>query len=329
MTVLSVRDLTVRYGTGRGGVTAVDRVSFDLDRGQTLGIVGESGCGKSTVARALVGLAPVVGGTIAIDGHTITDRRRNARRRLAQQVQMIFQDPDTALDPRMSVGATLREAVGARGDAGRRQLGRECDRLLELVSLEPQIAEELPGQLSGGQKQRIAIARALAVRPRILIADEITSALDASVQGAILNLLKALQDSLDLSVIFIGHNFATVRYVSHRMAVMYLGTIVEEGPTSCLIDKPEHPYTQALVVAVPTLSGAQAGRTLLGEPGDVHSPPAGCTFHPRCPVGPTQRADREVCRELSPLPDAGLRRHGAACHFAASRSDLATAQERV
>jgi peptide/nickel transport system ATP-binding protein len=317
MTTLSARELTVRYGTGRGGLTAVDRVSFDLEQGQTLGIVGESGCGKSTVARALVGLAPVAGGRIEFDGKPVVARGRRSRRALARHIQMIFQNPDTALDPRMTVGATLREAVSAGRRIGRSEQRRECDRLLDLVSLEPRLAGELPSQLSGGQKQRVAIARALAIRPKVLVADEITSALDASVQGAILNLLKQLQQTLGLSVIFIGHNLAAVRFVSDRVAVMYLGAIVEEGATDALLAHPEHPYTESLVAAVPSLSGESRGRTLLGEPGDLHSPPAGCTFHPRCPVGPVERPDREVCREQSPRPGADGRRNRAACHFGA------------
>jgi peptide/nickel transport system ATP-binding protein len=234
---------------------------------------------------------------------------------------MIFQNPDTALDPRMTVGATVREAITAGRRVGRGEQRHECDRLLDLVSLEPRLARELPSQLSGGQKQRVAIARALAIQPRVLVADEITSALDASVQGAILNLLKQLQDTLGLSVIFIGHNLAAVRFVSDRIAVMYLGAIVEEGATDALLAHPQHPYTESLVAAVPSLSGESRGRTLLGEPGDLHSPPAGCTFHPRCPVGPVQRPDREVCREQSPRPGADGRLHRAACHFAATSPD--------
>lgn len=329
MIALSVRDLTVRYGSGRGALTAVDRVSFDLEQGQTLGIVGESGCGKSTIARALVGLVPVASGRIEFDGKQVARRGLRARRALARNAQMIFQNPETALDPRMTVGATLREAVAAGGRVGRGKQRRECDRLLDLVSLEPRLAGELPSQLSGGQKQRVAIARALAIQPQVLVADEITSALDASVQGAVLNLLKQLQETLGLSVIFIGHNLAAVRFVSDRIAVMYLGAIVEEGATDALLAHPEHPYTESLVAAVPSLSGARRGRTLLGEPGDLHEPPAGCTFHPRCPVGPVERRDREVCREQNPRPGAGGRRNRAACHFAAALANAGATQEQA
>jgi oligopeptide/dipeptide ABC transporter ATP-binding protein len=314
MTTLSARELTVRYGTGRGGLTAVDRVSFDLEQGQTLGIVGESGCGKSTVARALVGLAPVAGGRIEFDGKPVVARGRRSRRALARHIQMIFQNPDTALDPRMTVGATLREAVSAGRRIGRSEQRRECDRLLDLVSLEPRLAGELPSQLSGGQKQRVAIARALAIRPKVLVADEITSALDASVQGAILNLLKQLQQTLGLSVIFIGHNLAAVRFVSDRVAVMYLGRIVEIGECEEIFRDPRHPYTQALLAVIPVpdpeIERARARAAIPGEIPSALDPPPGCPFHTRCPL-----AFDRCRRELPPFVEIRAGHH-AACFLA-------------
>jgi peptide/nickel transport system ATP-binding protein len=323
MTVLSVRDLSVRYGSGRRGLSAVDGVSFDLEAGATIGIVGESGCGKSTLARAIVGLAPLTRGTVQIDGDLIEAGRRGTRRALARQIQMVFQNPDTALDPRMTVAQSLTEALTAHDRIRHSRLDAEVDRLLGLVSLEPRTAATLPAQLSGGQKQRVAIARALAVRPKVLIADEITSALDASVQGTILNLIKELQATLGLSVIFIGHNLAAVRYVSDRIAVMYLGKIVEVADTDELLRVPEHPYTRALVASVPTLdagAGPSEGKAV-GEPPDPHTPPTGCSFHPRCPVGPVFVPGRTICTTADPNHSAADHRHQAACHFASSHDE--------
>jgi peptide/nickel transport system ATP-binding protein len=320
MTVLSVRDLSVRYGSERRGLSAVDGVSFDLEAGATIGIVGESGCGKSTLARAIVGLAPLTRGTVQIDGEPIEPGRRGTRRTLARKVQMVFQNPDTALDPRMTVAQSLAEALTAHDRIRRSRLNDEVDRLLGLVSLEPRTASTFPGQLSGGQKQRVAIARALAVGPKVLIADEITSALDASVQGTVLNLIKELQVTLGLSVIFIGHNLAAVRFVSDRIGVMYLGKIVEIADTDELLRAPEHPYTTALVASVPTLdatSGPSEGKAV-GEPPDPHAPPTGCSFHPRCPVGPVFLPDRTICVTADPNHFVADRRHRAACHFAGS-----------
>jgi peptide/nickel transport system ATP-binding protein len=322
MAVLSVRDLSVRYGSGRRGLSAVDGVSFDLEAGATIGIVGESGCGKSTLARAIVGLVPLTHGTVQIDGDPIEPGRRGTRRSVARKIQMVFQNPDTALDPRMTVAQSLTEALTVHDRIRRSRLGDEVDRLLGLVSLEPRTAATFPAQLSGGQKQRVAIARALAVQPKVLIADEITSALDASVQGTILNLIKELQATLGLSVIFIGHNLAAVRYVSDRIAVMYLGKIVEIADTDELLRVPEHPYTGALVASVPTLDTARAsGGKAIGEPPDPHAPPTGCSFHPRCPVGPVFVPGRTICVTADPNQTAADRRHHTACHFAGSRDE--------
>jgi peptide/nickel transport system ATP-binding protein len=243
MSELRFEDITVRFGSGRTATTAVDGVSLTVPHGEVLGLVGESGSGKSTIARAAVGLVPVQEGRILLDGAPIDVR--HGRRPL----QMVFQDPYSSLDPRMTIGASVAEIL-PRGlsRAARRD---EVARLLELVHLDPTRAGAYPAQLSGGQRQRVAIARALAGRPRVLIADEITSALDVSIQGAILNLVRELQAELGLSMLFISHNLAVVRYVASRVAVMHGGRIVEEGPTGDVLAHPRDSYTRELLAAIP------------------------------------------------------------------------------
>jgi len=236
---LTFEDLTVRYGRQ----TAVDRVSLRVPPGRVVGLVGESGSGKSTLARAAVGLVAPDGGRILLDGRPVATRGRN------RPLQMVFQDPYSSLDPRMTIGDTIAEAV-PRGT--RRAVRRaEVDRLLELVHLDPARAGAYPGQLSGGQRQRVALARAIAGRPRVVIADEITSALDVSIQGAILNLVRELQRDLGLSILFISHNLAVVRYVADEVAIMLRGRIVEQGRAAEVLAAPRHAYTRALLDAVP------------------------------------------------------------------------------
>ena len=323
MTTLEIRGLTVRFSSGHRTLTAADGVDLQLPSGQVLGLVGESGSGKSTVARALVGLVPISSGQVLLDGVDIAARGRR-RRETARQIQMVFQDPYGSLNPRMTVGETIGEAVAAHGRVGRRQRRDEVERLLELVALEADHARRLPRELSGGQRQRVAIARALAAEPRILVADEVTSALDASVQGAILNLLRDLQARLGLTVLLISHNLAVVRYVSDVVAVMYLGKIVEIATTDELLEHPQHPYTRALLDAVPQLGAAPvelAAGLLDADPPDPHDPPSGCRFHTRCPVGPLALSERTICVTDDPDAGAAARPHQAACHFA-GESDL-------
>lgn len=306
MSELRFDDVSVRYGSARRGMTAVDRVSLTVPAGQVVGLVGESGSGKSTLARACVGLVPLHGGRILLDGQPVAHRARH------RPVQMVFQDPYSSLDPRMTIGESVAEAIPP--GMARAERRREVGRLLELVHLDPDRTATLPAQLSGGQRQRVALARALAGRPQILVADEITSALDVSIQGAVLNLVRELQHELGLSMLFISHNLAVVRYVASHLAVMYLGRIVEQGPTADVLGNPQHPYTRELLAAVPG-SGAPATDAPTGavEPADPHHPPAGCHYHPRCPVGPLVNGDRDLCRTLEPSVD---HRHLAACHFA-------------
>jgi len=318
VTDLAVRGLRVEFRSGRGPLTAVDSVDLDLPAGQVLGLVGESGSGKSTVARALVGLVRPTAGQVLLDGHDLARVPIRHRAAFRRQLQMVFQDPYASLNPRMTVGEALAEAVGTLRRQSRKQRAAEVTRLLELVSLDVRHAGRLPRELSGGQRQRVAIARALAVEPRILIADEITSALDVSVQGAVLNLVREIQGRLGVSILFISHNLALVRYVSDVIAVMYLGRIIEVAPAAELISRPQHPYTKALLDAVPRFGGERSGDSSMldADPPDPHEPPSGCHFHPRCPVGPAVRADRKICLEVDPRLGAAERPHQAACHFA-------------
>ncbi|MFE6161557.1 ABC transporter ATP-binding protein [Streptomyces sp. NPDC056486] len=324
MSELVFDGVSVRYGARRHALTAVDGAHLTVPSGQVVGLVGESGSGKSTLARAAVGLAPLTAGRILLDGTDV--RRLRGRRR---PLQMVFQDPYSSLDPRMSIGDSVAEALPrerGRGAAARRS---EVARLLEQVNLGPDRASMLPGQLSGGQRQRVAVARALAGQPRVVIADEITSALDVSVQGAVLNLVRDVQRQMNLTMLFISHNLAVVRYLSDHVAVMYLGRIVEAGPTEQVLADPRHPYTRDLLAAVPSRTSASAlgvepvdDALAATEPADPHQPPPGCHYHPRCPAGPQLHDGRELCRTEDPAEGAAARPHRAACHFATT-ADLA------
>ena len=247
MSTLEFDGVTVRYGAS----TVLDEVSLTVPAGQIVGLVGESGSGKSTLARAAVGLAPVHGGRILLDGAQVRERGRHRPVRLG--INMVFQDPFSSLDPRMTIGESIAEALPRAAGArlSRRARQAEIARLLELVHLDPGRSELLPGHLSGGQRQRVALARALAGRPRVVIADEITSALDVSVQGAVLNLVREMQRELGLSMLFISHNLAVVRYVAAHVAVMSGGRIVEQGPTADVLERPQNDYTRELLAAIP------------------------------------------------------------------------------
>ena len=243
MSTLHFDDVTVRYGHH----TVLDQVSLTVHDGQVLGLVGESGSGKSTLARTAVGLAPLSSGTVLLDGVPVPLKGRR------RPIQMVFQDPFSALDPRMTIGESVAEALHGHGSGRMSRATRRAEvaRFLELVHLDAGRATQLPGQLSGGQRQRVALARALAGRPQVVIADEITSALDVSVQGAVLNLLREMQRELGLSVLFISHNLAVVRYVADQVAVMEGGRIVEHGPVRGVLEDPQHDYTRQLLAAIP------------------------------------------------------------------------------
>ncbi|MEP7326483.1 MAG: dipeptide ABC transporter ATP-binding protein [Gemmatimonadota bacterium] len=287
--LLQVNDLVKHYhstGLFRAGpvVRAVDGVSFEVGRGETLALVGESGCGKSTVGRTVLRLQEPTAGTVQFDGEPVFELGREPLRRLRRRMQIIFQDPYSSLNPRMTIGKAVAEGIEihqlARGKAVRERVAM----LLEEVGLDPGYMGRYPHEFSGGQRQRIGIARALAVEPTFLVCDEPVSALDVSVQAQVLNLLMDLQARHGLSYLFIAHDLAVVRQIAHRVAVMYLGRLVETGPTEAVLSDPRHPYTQALLSAVPEPDPAQQRKRIILE-GDLPSPanpPGGCPFHTRC-----------------------------------------------
>jgi peptide/nickel transport system ATP-binding protein len=301
--LLHVRDLKVHFPIRKGlfqrtvgHVKAVDGVSLDIRAGRTLALVGESGCGKTTVGKGILQLLPPSAGSVRFDGAELVGMAPDTLRARRGQFQIVFQDPFSSLDPRMVVADILEEGMTALGVGNNeRERQAEVDRLLTAVGLPAEAKYRYPHEFSGGQRQRIAIARALAVKPRLIVCDEPTSALDVSVQAQILNLLKELQDRLGLAYLFITHNISVVEFLAQDVAVMYLGRIVETGPVERVLRAPKHPYTQALLSAVPTIE--QAGRAVIKLQGELPSPanpPQGCHFHPRCP-----RA-MAVCREKYP-----------------------------
>ena len=302
-------------GRPRRQVAALDGVSLGLEAGETLAIVGESGCGKSTLARCLVRLHSADEGSIAYLGHDVGLMRGEELRDYRRHVQMIFQDPYSSLNPRMTVGQTLSEAIVVNGLRPRAEAPARVAELLDLVNLPPDAATRYPSEFSGGQRQRIGIARALALEPSCIIADEILSALDVSVQAQIINLLISLQKRLALSMIFVSHDLRVVRFLSHRVAVMYLGRVVEEGETEAVFSAPAHPYTRALLAAAPEV-GRSRGRHDSAMTGELPSPmnlPSGCVFHPRCPLA-TGRCRTEVPWLLG--TETG---RSVACHLAPGR----------
>ncbi len=315
--LLSVRalrkDFHVPVGQGRHGlVRAVDDVSFDVPRGTTLGVVGESGCGKTTVGRMILRLTPQTSGEVLFEGTDIASASAEAMRKLRLRMQVVFQDPFSSLNPRMSIGDTLNEPqLVYRKVRNRREADERSAELLRRVGLVPEMASRYPHQLSGGQRQRVGIARALAMQPSFIVCDEPVSALDVSVQAQIMNLLTDLQNSLGMTFLFIAHDLAVVRHISQRIVVMYLGRVVEAADCDDLYREPLHPYTQALLDAAPvpdpTIERQRAARVLKGEPPSPLNPPSGCTYHTRCP-----RATAECAGIVPPLREVRPG-HFAAC----------------
>ena len=298
-------------------VRAVDDVSFALHEGETLGVVGESGCGKSTLIRALVRLVDPTAGTVRFRGRDITAAGRRDLRPVRREMQMVFQDPQASLNPRKRVGQIIGTPLRLRGVTGDDVEG-ETRALLARVGLSPEHVNRFPHEFSGGQRQRIGIARALAVQPRLIVLDEPVSALDVSIQAQVVNLLEELQDEFGLSYVFVAHDLSVVRHVSDRIAVMYLGKLVEGSPAEELYDKPIHPYTTALLGAIPVPdpreNRARVREVLQGEPPSPIDPPSGCRFHPRCPHA------TEVCSEVEPPLTEYANGHLAACHHPRSVS---------
>ncbi len=295
MKLLEVRDLKVFFPVSRGGffkketrfVKAVDEVSFDLNEGETLGLVGESGCGKSTTARAIARLIEATSGSIRFEGQDLSSMGRPAMKEMRKKIQMVFQNPFSSLNPRMTIAEILSEPLLSLTTLNRNQRLERVYELMEIVNLNPKFLFRYPHEFSGGQRQRINIARALAVNPKLIVLDEPVSALDVSIQAQIINLLQDLQQKFKVAYLFIAHDLSVVKALSHRVAVMYLGKIVELGRTETLYTKPSHPYTEALMSAVPIPDPRkERKRNRIPLIGEIPSPidvPSGCTFHPRCP----------------------------------------------
>jgi oligopeptide transport system ATP-binding protein len=313
--LLEVRNLVKHFEVGRGIVRAVDGVSFTIEKGETLGLVGESGCGKTTTGRCILQLERATSGSVLFEGRELTSLDQKELRSVRRKVQVIFQDPYSSLNPRMTVGQILAEPLAVHGIVpGRAARAARVKDLLTRVGLLPTHARRYPHEMSGGQRQRVGIARALAMEPSLIVCDEPVSALDVSIQAQIINLLEDLQSEFGLTYLFIAHDLAVVRHISDRVAVMYLGKIAEMADRKTIYDNPRHPYTKALLSAVPIpdpeLEMKRERIVLGGEVPSALNPPAGCVFHPRCPIAV------ERCRHEIPLLRDLIAGHAAACHLA-------------
>ncbi len=312
--LIAARDLVVELGAERGllkrraGVRAVDGVSLSVAAGETFGVVGESGCGKTTLARTLLGLQRESGGEIRLEGALVSGASPAQARRQRAAVQYVHQDPGAALDPWWRVGATLAEGLRIQGTTDRAEATVRIAEILRAVGLDPALGDRYPHELSGGQQRRIGLARILLLRPKLVILDEPTAGLDLSVQAAVLRLLRDLRDRFGLTYLFISHDLSVVRRVCDQVAVMYLGRIVEQAPTAELFAQPRHPYTRALLAAAPRLGAQASVPGLRGDPPSLRAIPSGCRFHPRCPL-----ADA-ICAAEEPTKQSVAAGHDVCCH---------------
>ena len=319
--LLDVRGLQMHFPVSKGvifqskvgEIKAVDGVSFQIMRGETLGLVGESGCGKTTIGRCILQLLRPTGGEVRFRGEDLTQLSGKEMRPLRKELQVIFQDPYGSLNPRMTVGSIVEEPLIIHKIGDRNERKNRVQELFEVVGLNPNMMDRYPYEFSGGQRQRIGIARALAVNPTFIVCDEPVSALDVSIQAQVINLLRSLQERFDLTYLFIAHDLSVVRHISDRVAVMYLGKIVEITGRDELYRDPKHPYTRALLSAVPIPDPVvEASRERIILTDDVPSPidpPKGCSFHPRCPFA------MDVCREITPVLKKTTQGHSVACHL--------------
>lgn len=317
-TILKIENLRKDYPVGRtlfwrpdAFVRAVNDISFTVIRGETLGLVGESGCGKTTLGRCILRLEEPTSGKVFFEGRDFLSLDRKALRQARRNMQMVFQDPFSSIDPRKTIGAIVGEGFDVQAIYSKREREDRISYLMETVGLLPEHVDRYPHEFSGGQRQRICVARALALQPKLVIADEPVSALDASIQAQILNLFVELQKEFDLTYLFISHDLSVVRHISNRVAVMYLGNIVEIATSQALFSQPLHPYTNALISAIPVANPLKKKKRspLKGDVPSPINPPSGCSFHPRC------RFAQNVCRLNTPRLKEQAKNHQVACHF--------------
>ncbi|ACM39887.1 MULTISPECIES: ABC transporter ATP-binding protein [Rhizobium/Agrobacterium group] len=310
MTLLSVRNLSTQYAGARGTVRAVDDVSLEIEAGETVALVGESGCGKSSLGKSLMRLVEPSSGQITFQGGDVTAMPANELRGIRRRIQMIFQDPFASLNPRQTIRTILTTPLKVHGIGDGKRRREIVEAIIEQVGLPADSLDRYPHEFSGGQRQRIGIARAIILEPELVVCDEPVSALDLSIQAQILNLLVELKSRLSLSYLFVSHDLSVVRYFSDRVLVMYLGKIVESAPTAELWANPRHPYTRALLAAVPDPARRKQAAPISGDLPSPHNPPSGCRFHTRCPLA------TDLCREQAPDYQLFGQAHAVACHHA-------------